>query len=156
GFLKAGIIGDYVPNTVIRGMLAAIGIILILKQLPHLVGYDKDFSGDEAFIQIDKENTFSELIYAINYISPASFLIGLFSVIVLIVWERPFIKKSSWARYFPGPLLVVIMATAINELLVNQASRFVVEKNHLVNLPVAKSYHEFIQFFSHPKWEYIS
>ena len=156
GFLKAGVIGDYVPNAVIRGMLAAIGIILILKQLPHLVGYDKDFSGDEAFIQIDQQNTFSELIYAINYLSPASLLIGFISVIVLLAWERPFIKKSPWAKYFPGPLLVVILGTAINELLVHQGSRFIVEKNHLVNLPVANSYHDFVQFFSHPKWEYIS
>jgi MFS superfamily sulfate permease-like transporter len=156
GFLKAGVIGDYVPNAVIRGMLAAIGIILILKQLPHLVGYDKDFSGDEAFIQIDQRNTFSELIYAINYLSPASFLIGIVSVIILLAWDRPFIKKSSWAKYFPGPLLVVGLGTVINELLVNHGSRFIVEKSHLVNLPVAKSYREFIQFFSHPKWEYIS
>jgi len=53
GFLKAGILGDYVPNSVIKGMLAAIGIILILKQLPHLVGFDKDFLGDETFSQAD-------------------------------------------------------------------------------------------------------
>jgi MFS superfamily sulfate permease-like transporter len=156
GFLKAGIIGDYVPNAVIRGMLAAIGIILILKQLPHLVGYDKDFSGDETFIQIDRENTFSELIYAINYISPASFLIGALSILVLLIWEKPFIKKSQWAKYLPGPLLVVILATVINELLIKQGARFTVEKNHLVNLPVAKSFDEFLQFFSHPKWEYVS
>ena len=156
GFLKAGVIGDYVPNAVIRGMLAAIGIILILKQLPHLVGFDKDFSGDEAFIQIDKENTFSELIYAINYISPASFFIGLFSITVLIIWEMPFIKKSGWARYFPGPLLVVVLATTINGLLVYQGAKFTVDKNHLVSLPVTKGYEDFLQFFSHPKWEYIS
>ena len=94
GFLRAGIIGDYVPNAVIRGMLAAIGIILILKQLPHLVGYDKDFSGDEAFIQIDKQNTFSELIYSINYLSPLAVLIGLFSIGILLLWERSFFKKK--------------------------------------------------------------
>ena len=56
--IRAGIIGDYVPNAVIKGMLAAIGIILILKQLPHLVGYDEDFLGDESFQQADHENTF--------------------------------------------------------------------------------------------------
>ncbi|MGZ3924554.1 MAG: SulP family inorganic anion transporter, partial [Flavisolibacter sp.] len=51
GFIKAGVIGDYVPNCVIKGMLAAIGLILILKQLPHLVGYDANFLGDESFQQ---------------------------------------------------------------------------------------------------------
>jgi len=155
GLLKAGVIGDYVPNAVIRGMLAAIGIILMLKQLPHLVGYDRDFSGDEAFIQIDRENTFSELISAINYISPASCMIGLISIIILIIWERPLIKKSALAKYLPGPLLVVIMGTAISEWLTDREYRFLVDKNHLVNLPVAKSFGDFMQFFSHPKWEYI-
>src|ERR1700759_537327 len=87
GFLKAGIIGDYVPNSVIRGMLAAIGIILILKQIPHFVGYDANFSGDEAFIQIDRANTFSELVYSLNYLSPAAVLIGLLSVGILLLWE---------------------------------------------------------------------
>src|ERR1700744_6054267 len=84
GFLRAGILGDYVPNSVIRGMLAAIGIILILKQLPHLAGYDKNFSGDEAFIQIDRHNTFSEIVYSLNYLSPAALVIGLLSVCILL------------------------------------------------------------------------
>jgi MFS superfamily sulfate permease-like transporter len=59
GFLKAGVIGDYVPNAVIKGMLAAIGLILILKQFPHLIGYDTDFEGDESFVQANDENTFT-------------------------------------------------------------------------------------------------
>src|SRR3984893_2674108 len=82
GFLRAGILGDYVPNSVIRGMLAAIGIILILKQLPHLVGYDKNFQGDEAFIQIDRKNTFSELVWSLNYLSPGAILIGVLSLVL--------------------------------------------------------------------------
>src|SRR5882672_5524097 len=105
GFLRAGIIGDYVPNAVIRGMLAAIGIILILKQLPHLVGYDKDFSGDEAFIQIDRNNTFSGLIYSINYLSPAAILIGLLSIAILVCWDQPFLKTKKITKYIPGPLV---------------------------------------------------
>ncbi len=156
GFLKAGIIGDYVPNAVIRGMLAAIGIILILKQLPHLVGYDKDFSGDEAFIQIDKQNTFSELIYSINYISPASVLIGVLSIAILILWEKNFIKKSRWSRFLPGPLVVVVMSILINGLLLKAGSNFAISGNHLVNLPVAKSINDFTAFFSFPQWEHLS
>src|SRR3954469_23014042 len=70
GFLKAGIIGDYVPNSVIKGMLAAIGLILILKQLPHFVGYDKDYAGDEAFIEGGNENTFSGIFHSFNAITP--------------------------------------------------------------------------------------
>jgi MFS superfamily sulfate permease-like transporter len=84
GFLRAGIIGDYIPNSVIRGMLASIGLVLVLKQFPHLIGYDKDYSGDETFIQqMDSSNTFSDLINSINNITPFALMIGLISIIIL-------------------------------------------------------------------------
>jgi MFS superfamily sulfate permease-like transporter len=156
GFLRAGIIGDYVPNAVIRGMLAAIGIILILKQLPHLVGYDKDFSGDEAFIQIDKQNTFSELIYSINYLSPLAVLIGLFSIGILLLWERSFFKKKKIFTYIPAPLVVVIASIALNEFFINSGSRFAIEKNHLVSLPVASDFKSFFGFFTSPDLKYLT
>src|SRR4029078_3349040 len=76
GFIKAGVIGDYVPNCVIKGMLAAIGVILILQQFPHLVGYDADYVGDESFNQNNDENTFSGIINAFNYVTPIAVLIG--------------------------------------------------------------------------------
>jgi MFS superfamily sulfate permease-like transporter len=155
GFLRAGIIGDYIPNAVIRGMLAAIGLILILKQLPHLAGYDKDFAGDETFLQIDRQNTFSELVYSLNYLSPASLLIGLLSIGVLILWDKPFVKKSLMARYLPGPLIVVLMAVFINESLLRSGSSFVVSENNRVNLPVAAGFSSFFHFFSFPKWEFL-
>ncbi len=154
GFLRAGILGDYVPNTVIRGMLAAIGIILILKQLPHLVGYDKDFSGDEAFVQIDQRNTFSELIYSINYLSPVAIFIGLFSIGVLILWERPFFKKNKISQFIPAPLVVVIASVGINSWFIYSGSSFAIEKNHLVNLPVANDFNSFMGFFTFPQWKY--
>ena len=68
GFLKAGVLGDYIPSSVIKGMLAAIGFILILKQIPHFVGYEADFLGDEAFEQKDRKNTFSELIFSFRHV----------------------------------------------------------------------------------------
>jgi len=155
GFLRAGILGDYIPNAVIRGMLAAIGIILILKQLPHLVGYDKDFSGDEAFIQIDQHNTFSDLIYSINYLSPAAVLIGLISVAILLLWDRPFFKKNKFFQYIPAPLLVVAAGIGINAYLMQSGSHYAIEKNHLVNLPVASDFESFFGFFKFPDWQYL-
>jgi MFS superfamily sulfate permease-like transporter len=103
GFIKAGVIGDYIPNSVIKGMLAAIGLILILKQLPHLVGYDADFGGDESFDQGNKENTFSGLLNAINYITPSALVIGAASLFILILWEQKFIKSIKWLQFIPGP-----------------------------------------------------
>ena len=74
GFLKAGILGDYIPSNVIKGMLAAIGLILILKQIPHFVGYEASFQGDETFEQKDGENTITELYYAIKNLLPAALI----------------------------------------------------------------------------------
>lgn len=94
GILKGGFLGDYIPNSVIKGMLAAIGFILILKQFPHLVGYDKNFSGDQAFFQKDAQNTFSEILYAVNYITPIAILIGVMGLGIQVLWEKVLVKKS--------------------------------------------------------------
>jgi MFS superfamily sulfate permease-like transporter len=131
GFLKAGVIGDYVPNAVIKGMLAAIGIILILKQIPHLFGYDKDFEGDEAFLQPDNQNTFSELFNALNYIQPGAILIGLFAMAILVIWELKFIKSKKVFQLVPGALVAVIAGTLLNEWLKSSGSELALEAVHL-------------------------
>jgi MFS superfamily sulfate permease-like transporter len=155
GFIKAGILGDYVPNSVIRGMLAAIGIILILKQVPHLVGYDANFSGDEAFFQIDRKNTFSELLYSVNYLSPAAILIGLVSIAILLIWDLKFFKSKKIFRYIPGPLVVVVAGILISKGLSNAGTRFDLAPNHLVSLPVANDLRSFTGLFTFPAWQYL-
>lgn len=156
GFLRAGIIGDYIPNSVIRGMLSAIGIILILKQLPHLVGYDKDYSGDEAFFQIDQRNTFSEIVNSVNYLAPVAVLIGVVSIAILILWDRPAFKKKKIFKYMPGPLVVVIMGVIIQLAFQSPGSRFSLNESQLVRLPVANDLASFGSFFTFPKWEYLT
>src|SRR6186713_2262715 len=138
GFLRAGVIGDYVPNSVIRGMLAAIGIILILKQLPHFVGYDKDFSGDEAFFQIDRKNTFSELIYSVNYLSPGAILIGLVSLALLWIWSLKFFKTKKIFTYIPGPLVVVSASIVMAAAFGKAGGVFAIDPQHMVKLPVTE------------------
>src|SRR3989344_2355731 len=108
GVARAGTISHYFPNVVIKGMLAAIGIIIILKQLPHAVGYDKDPEGDENWVQIDGENTFSEIINSFNHVTPSAVIITVFSLILLILWERKFIQKS-FLKNIPGALVVVLI-----------------------------------------------
>jgi MFS superfamily sulfate permease-like transporter len=150
GFLKAGILGDFVPNSVIKGMLAAIGIILILKQFPHLVGYDKDYLGDESFSQGNDENTFSGLFHAISSITPAALIIGAVSLAILIAWELPFVKKNKVLQLFPGPLLVVIVGLLLNEIFLRNNPAFALQQEHLVTLPIAGSLKEFSGFLSFP------
>jgi MFS superfamily sulfate permease-like transporter len=156
GFLRAGIIGDYVPNSVIRGMLAAIGIILILKQFPHLVGYDKNFSGDEAFFQLDRKNTFSELVYSLNYLSLGAIIIGGVSILILLAWDQPFFKKRPLFKYIPGPLVVVVMGTLISLGLGQLGGRLDLAPNHYVSLPVASDFKAFTGFFRFPDWSYLN
>jgi len=155
GFLKAGIIGDYIPNSVIRGMLSAIGVMLILKQLPHLVGWDKDYSGDETFVQNDNRNTFSEIIDSFDNITTLAVVIGLVSLLILILWERPFFKKQKAFKYLPGPLVVVIAGILILQFSVSGGSDYLLKPEHMVTLPVATGFSSFAAFFTSPKWEYL-
>ncbi|MNK09736.1 C4-dicarboxylic acid transporter DauA [compost metagenome] len=108
GLVRAGFISYYFPNVVIKGMLAAIGLLIIFKQLPHAVGYDVDFEGDESFIQADGHNTFSELFYSLNYLSVPAIVICAVSIVVLILWDSKRIQKT-FLKFVPGPLIVVLL-----------------------------------------------
>lgn len=156
GFVKAGILGDFVPNSVIKGMLAAIGIILILKQFPHLVGYDKDYLGDESFQQVDSENTFTSLFSAIAQFTPAAMIIGGISLAILIIWEWPSLKKVKLFQLVPGPLVVVFLGVLMNEFFKQQKSGFELLPEHLVTLPIAQGFNEFVSFFSFPDFSYLN
>jgi MFS superfamily sulfate permease-like transporter len=155
GFIKAGVIGDYIPNSVIKGMLAAIGLILILKQFPHLIGYDKDVEGDQAFIQIDNENTFSGIINALNHITPVAVLIGVLSLVFQIFWEKLVAKKKGFLKMIPAPLIVVLIGVGINELFKLNGSKFSIDPQHMVNLPIAGSASEFFSFFTFPDFSHL-
>ena len=102
GFLKAGIIGYYFPSSVIKGMLTGIGIIIILKQIPHFFGYDVDPEGDFAFFQIDGENTFSEIFKTVNNISLGSTIIGFIGLGILLLWSNVLSKKGKLFNLFKG------------------------------------------------------
>ena len=156
GYLKAGVIGDYIPNAVIKGMLAAIGLILIMKQFPHLVGYDANFEGDETFAQADQNNTLSAIYTALNTITPTAVIIGIGSIILLPVWEKPFIKKNKLLQFVPGPLVVVILAIIINSTIEQLSGIAGLESKHLVSLPIAHSTTEFISFFTLPNFSFIT
>lgn len=151
GILRAGMIGDYIPNGVIKGMLAAIGIVIFLKQIPHALGYDTDFLGDEAFSQPDQLNTFSAIVEAVTHPSMGAILITVVSLCLLLLWERRFMKDMSWTKVLPGPLVVVIAGTCINEALGLAMPEWKLRSTeHLVTLPVTSSPAEFFAMFSLP------
>lgn len=156
GFIRAGVLGDFVPNSVIKGMLAAIGCILILKQLPHLVGFDKDFEGDETFVQSDQHNTFSELLKSLEALTPAAVIIGIVSLLILTLWERKFIKNNKLLHLVPGPLVVVVSGVLINQYIQSIDPARALEAKHLVSLPVANDLSSFFSFFTFPDFSHLS
>jgi MFS superfamily sulfate permease-like transporter len=135
GYLKAGVIGHFVPMAVIKGMLAAIGLILILKQIPHAVGYDADFEGDESFLQPDGENTFTDIIQAWNFLTPGAVVVALVSLLILILWERPAFKQHKIIKLIPGPLLVVLAGILLNALFARYYVYYQIMESHLVSFP---------------------
>lgn len=156
GFLRAGIIGYYFPSSVIKGMLAAIGLTLILKEIPHALGYDKDFMGDMALNQADGHNTFSEIYYAFIYNSPGAIIISIVSIAMLIVFESPSIRHARIFKFIPGALFVVLAGVVINLALVALSPSLALSGEHLVQLPVASSAGEFFSFFTLPDFGALS
>jgi MFS superfamily sulfate permease-like transporter len=155
GVLKAGIIGYYFPSSVIKGMLTGIGIIIILKQIPHFFGYDSDPEGDFAFFQVDGENTFSELIKMVNNIQPGSALVGLISLGILLLWGNVLSKKGKIFNIIQGPLVAV--AVGIIFFLVTQSNdTLAIAQSHLVSVPIPDSIDSFIGQFSFPNFSSIT
>lgn len=153
GFAKAGTIGKYFPSSVIKGMLAAIGIILIMKQIPHALGYDADYNGDFNFIQSDSENSFTALISALNKTNLGAVIISIVSLIILINWDK---LKSTKLGIVPAPLVVVTVGIGLNMFFETTHQIFTLRNEHLVTVPVANSIGEFITFFTLPDFSYLN
>lgn len=137
GIVRAGVIAYYFPTAVIKGMLAAIGVIIFLKQIPHALGDDLDFEGDMNFFQPDGSNTFSEIGKAISglELEPAAVIITAVGLLMLILWNRPFLSKFTFFKLIPGPLAVVIMGAVAQIVLGKMNPEWVLSSKHLVNIP---------------------
>ena len=136
GLLKAGRVGNYIPSSVIKGMLAAIGLLLILKQIPHALGVDTDFEGDEAFIQEDGENTLTEMWHALLDFSPGALIISLIAGAIILIWGRKSLKRYSLFKYVPGALVAVILGALLNAAFGHWKPEWQLAGDHLVRLPL--------------------
>lgn len=155
GFAKAGIIGYYFPSSVIKGMLSGIGVIIILKQIPHAFGYDKDYEGSLAFSQPDGHNTISELFYMFEAISPGAVIITAVSMLILVLWERPFMKKIKLFQVVQGPLIVVAVGILLNMIFQNMGS-FALKADQVVAIPVPETIGGFFAQFTFPDFSQIT
>ena len=156
GFAKAGFIAYFFPNSVIKGMLTGIGLLIILKQIPHALGWDKDAVGDDAFIQADGENTFSEIFKAFDFVTPGAVLIAAISIAILIFWDKVLIKRHKIFQVIQGPIVVVVLGIAMNYLYQAGALNFSLAADQVVRLPVANSLTEFFSFFTFPDFSAIT
>ncbi len=155
GYAKAGIIGYYFPSSVIKGMLSGIGIIIILKQIPHAFGYDKDYEGSLAFASADGHNTLSQLYYMFEAVSPGAITITLVSLGILILWEQKFIKKIKLFQIIQGPLLVVALGIFFS-LFFQNIPGFALQADQMVKIPVPETIGGFFAQFTFPDFSQIT
>lgn len=154
GILKAGIIGYYFPSSVIKGMLTGIGIIIILKQIPHFFGYESP-EGDFSFFQTNGENTFSGIFNSLSYISPGATLIAILSLGILLLWSNILSKKGKIFQLIQGPLVAVFIGI-VYVLLTQENAFWQIKSNQLVSVPVPSDLSSFLTQFSFPNFGAIT
>ncbi len=154
GVLKAGIIGYYFPSSVIKGMLTGIGIIIILKQIPHFFGYDDNPEGNFAFFEVDGGNTFSEIINSLNFISPGATIVAVLSLGILLLWDKVLVKKAKFFQIVQGPLVAVAVGI-IFYLVTKDNSNIGISQDHLVSVPIPGDLTSFLGQFSFPNFAVI-
>ncbi|CAM4187815.1 SulP family inorganic anion transporter [Cytophagaceae bacterium 50C-KIRBA] len=158
GLAKMGKLGSFFPSSVIRGMLVAIGIVIILKQIPHAIGDDLDFIGEFEFNQsADGQNTFSELVGSLLSINPGALIIALGGLILLFSWT-PLSKKIPLLSQMPASLFVVILGVLINSAYTVWMPDWYLgnSKEHMVGLPLFSNLAEIGQAMVFPDWEFLS
>ncbi len=151
GVAKLGGIANYIPGSVIKGMLTSIGILIIAKQIPHAFGYDKDEKGNITELFPFGNENMHELLQPLQHIEVGVTLLCILSIVIMIVWEKPFIKKR--VKFVPGALVAVIVAVIINEIWIKTGSKLAAESEHLVQIKAAGSASEFFSFFTLPDFK---
>jgi MFS superfamily sulfate permease-like transporter len=156
GFAKAGFIGYFFPSSVIKGMLTGIGLLIILKQIPHALGWDKDIEGDDEFLQADGDNTFTAIGKAWEFVTPGAVLIAVISLAILILWDKVLSKKHKIFQLLQGPIVVVILGIAMSYCYQNGILNFSLDADQLVRLPVPDSVAGFFSQFTFPDFTAFS
>jgi SulP family sulfate permease len=156
GFAKAGFIAYFFPSSVIKGMLTGIGLLIILKQIPHALGYDKDAEGDLSYFQTDGGTTLSSITKALEVLTPGAILIAVISIAILILWDKVLTKKHKVFQLLQGPIVVVILGIVMNYMFQSGTLNFSLAEDQLVRLPVANNLSEFFSQFTFPDFTAIT
>ncbi|TRX55935.1 SulP family inorganic anion transporter [Fulvivirga sp. M361] len=153
-FVRAGIIGYYFPNSVIKGMLSGIGILIILKQIPHALGHDVIPDGFFGFFQQDGENTFTEILVSFRDINPAAVIITVLSMTILVLWEQNFIKRLKVFQIIQGPLVVVVLGILLSNFF-SSSEGYHLDSDEMVSIPLPWESGGFVNLFSAPDWSRV-
>jgi len=156
GLLRLGVIGSYFPSSVVNGMLFGIGIIIILKQIPHAIGYDADYEGNMDFIQKDGFTSFTELEHMLNFFSPSILVISITSFLILLLWENKKFKELKFSKFIPASLLAVFAGIGLNAVFIYFYPDLALSSNHLVSIPVGTQGLDFTSILTFPdfsKWQ---
>ena len=155
GILKAGVIGYYFPSSVIKGMLTGIGVIIILKQIPHFFGYDAEPEGADSFIESSGENTFSAIFNIVDNITMGSMVIGFIGLAILILWDKVLSKKGKIFHIIQGPLVAVVSGIIFFTLTQGDGT-LAIQASHLVSVPIPESVDSFLAQFTFPNFSAIT
>lgn len=153
GLLRLGVIGYFFPNSVIVGMLTGIGIIIILKQIPHLFGYDIEPMGADTFVEESGETTFSAIAHIMDNITWGSMMIGLLGLAIILVWDNLLSKKHKAFKLIQGPIIAVLTGTIIKMIL--DSTTWAISAEHLVQIPVAESVDDLKSYLTFPDFDQI-
>ncbi len=156
GYAKAGFIAYFFPSSVIKGMLTGIGLLIILKQIPHALGWDKDAFGDDAFSQSDGQTTISEIFKAFDFVTPGALLIAGISMAILLLWDMVLTKKHKFFGMINGPLVVVVIGIAMNYFYQNGILNFSLAADQVVRIPVPENLSGFFSQFTFPDFSTIT
>lgn len=154
GLIRAGFVAYYIPFSVIKGMLAGIGVTIFIKELPHFFGYDKDPEGDLRFAQVDGHNTFEELGYMFENVHLGATIVALISIAILILWGMKFIKENKFLNLIPGPLLAIVVSVLLSFVFIGNPE-LIIAGEHLVSVPEPESIEEFKGMFYFPDFDSI-
>ncbi len=153
GVARAGFIADFFPSSVIKGLLAAIGVLLVLKQIPHLLGHDADPQGDMAFLQPDHANTFTELVHMFGHIHPGAAIIGFGSIALLIYWSE---CKPLETSGIPVALVVVVFGVGLSLFFQRLGGGWLIEPQNFVQVPVPETLAGLLGFLQRPDFSHWS
>lgn len=151
GFARLGGIANYFPSSVIKGLLTCIGILIIAKQIPHAFGYDRDARGNLTSLFPFGDEDLHELLQPLHHINLGVFIICVLSILIMLLWDKPFFKKRF--KFIPGALVAVVVSVIINEIFVMINNPLLISQEHLVSIKVASSFSEFMGFFTLPDFK---